>query len=280
MAKGKIAIVTGANQGLGLALVEGLAQQWATEDTIYLTARDVEKGKNALVSLPSYSPNLRFARLDVTEPSSIEQFADQIKTKHGGLDIVLSNAAARIAKNIPNREQVWQFIETNNLGTSRILKAFLPLLHKNGRLVVVASSFGQLHKLPSHLHPYFDITSAHYDDIDATMLQYVEKVEQECATEEGWPHWINIPSKIGQVASTKIAAREIAKKRPHDGILINAACPGLVDTEASRPWFDDMSSAQSPETAAKDVLWLTLLPAGLEAPAGQLVQFRKILPWL
>jgi carbonyl reductase 1 len=62
-------------------------------------------------------------------------------------------------------------------------------------------------------------------------------------------------------------------------ILVNAACPGLVDTDASRPWFDDMSRARSPEEAATDVIWLATLPAGTREPYGELVQYRTLLPF-
>jgi hypothetical protein len=56
-------------------------------------------------------------------------------------------------------------------------------------------------------------------------------------------------------------------------------CPGLVDTAASRPWFDDMSSAQTPSQAAEDVIWLATLPAGAREPYGELVRHRQVLPW-
>jgi carbonyl reductase 1 len=62
-------------------------------------------------------------------------------------------------------------------------------------------------------------------------------------------------------------------------ILINAVCPGLVDTDASRPWFADMSRAQSPDQAAVDVVWLATLPEGTRAPYGELVQHRQVIPW-
>jgi len=66
-------------------------------------------------------------------------------------------------------------------------------------------------------------------------------------------------------------AREAARR----GLLINAACPGLSDTDASRPWFSDMSQAQS----AVDVLRLGTLPAAATEPYGQLVQHRVTLPF-
>jgi len=60
----------------------------------------------------------------------------------------------------------------------------------------------------------------------------------------------------------RIMARDYHDEAQRRGILINAACPGLVDTEASRPWFDDMSTAQSPDAAAADLAWLATLPVG------------------
>ena len=116
-------------------------------------------------------------------------------------------------------------------------------------------------------------------DVNEVMGEYAAAVQSGTANVEGWPEWINIPSKVGQVASVMVAARLIAEQRPTDDILINAACPGLVDTAASRPWFDDMSRAQSPDEAAVDVAWLALLSKGSDKPQGELVQFRKALPW-
>ena len=63
-----------------------------------------------------------------------------------------------------------------------------------------------------------------------------------------------------------------------DGQLIAAVCPGLVDTRASRPWFTDMSHAQSPDQAAVDVVKLATGP--IESRMyGKLVQHGQILPW-
>jgi carbonyl reductase 1 len=83
-------------------------------------------------------------------------------------------------------------------------------------------------------------------------------------------------SKIGQVAAVRIMARDHARQR---GILIDAACPGLIDTEASRPWFDDMSTAKSAGEGAVDVAWLATLPAGTTEPYGELVQYRVVLDY-
>jgi carbonyl reductase 1 len=63
-----------------------------------------------------------------------------------------------------------------------------------------------------------------------------------------------------------------------DGQLIAAVCPGLVDTRAARPWFTDMSRAQSPDQAAVDVVELAAGPIEPQM-YGKLVQHGQILPW-
>ncbi len=59
--------------------------------------------------------------------------------------------------------------------------------------------------------------------------------------------------------------------------MIDAVCPGLVDTAASRPWFEDMSKAQT--AAAADVVWLATTAYSPALPYGELVRHRQVLPW-
>lgn len=274
----KIALVTGSNQGLGHALVKELCATLDSGSTIYLTARSKERGNAAKAEIGNVAPDLRVEQLEVTDDQSVAAIANKIKQYHGGIDIYISNAAARIYKEKTPAEQVRNFINTNNHGTYRVLKSFLPLLKDNARVLIVASAFGSLTHLSEELHSKFDVTSNSLEEIEALMDDYVEAVEQGKAFESGWPEWINVPSKVGQVATAKIASKMISEGRPNDGILINAVCPGLVDTEASRPWFDDMSSAKTPDEAAVDLIWLATLPPGTTNPQGELVQYRRVLP--
>lgn len=103
-------------------------------------------------------------------------------------------------------------------------------------------------------------------------------VEEGRAAAEGWPEWINIPSKVGQVAAVRIFARERREGDLRDGTVVAAVCPGLIDTDASRPWFDDMSAARSPLEAAVPVLRLALDSVNPRFH-GELVQFGRVLPW-
>lgn len=275
----KVAIVTGANQGLGLALVEALCPRLGPEAYVYLTARNIDRGRAAIAQLEKKGLSPSFHQLDVTDEKSLADFARFIEDRHGGVDVFISNAAARISRDIPQAQQVAEFINTNNHGSYRAIEAFAPLLRDNARFLVVASSFGSLSNLAATLHHKFDIDALSLEDIEQTMDDYVKLVESGEDRSHGWPEWINIPSKIGQVASMKVLAKTMQARAAERGILINGVCPGLVDTDASRPWFDNMAAAQSPADAAVDVVWLATLPAGAKTPYGELVQHRKIIPW-
>jgi carbonyl reductase 1 len=276
----KVALVTGSNQGLGFALVEALCRDLGPNASVYLTARDRARGEDAVRMLRDRGLSPLLHLLDVTDDASVAAFAETIRTHHGGIDIVISNAAARIYPKISQAEQVALFINTNNHGTFRMIREFGPILKDNARFIIVASAFGTLRNLSPQLHVEFDITTRSLEDIESLMDKYVRLVEAGQAEAHGWPEWINVPSKVAQVASAKIMARLMRDEASRRGILINAVCPRMVDTEASRPWFDDMSSAQSPAQAARDVVWLATLPPRTEAPYGELVQHREIFPWL
>ena len=96
---------------------------------------------------------------------------------------------------------------------------------------------------------------------------------------KGWPEWANIPSKVEQVAAMRLVAAQRRERDLAEGTLVAAVCPGLIDTPASRPWFVDMSAAQTPTEAARALLELLLGPLH-PVHYGELVRFGKVLPWL
>jgi carbonyl reductase 1 len=273
----KIAFVTGANQGLGLSLVRLLCRELGDDGIVYLTARDETRGVQAVKDLQAEGLHPEFRKLDVRDSDQVDAAARTIKDRHGGVDIVLSNAAYRRTKDRTDAETVRTFVDTNNLGTHRMIEAFGPILNDNARFIVVASALGRLRYLGEDLRRGFDTTDQTLEDLEDVLEDYVSLVENEEDKQAGWPDSINIPSKIAQVAAMRIMARDYQDAAANRGILINAACPGLIDTEASRPWFDDMSAAKTPDEGAVDVAWLAMLPEATTEPYGELVQYRKVL---
>jgi carbonyl reductase 1 len=274
MSTARTALVTGANQGLGFALAEGLARRLSASDRVLLTGRDPQRVADAVERIAAPVARLEGRVLDVREPGAIELLAGEL----GAVDIVFSNATTRWTPGDDAASVVDALHETSNVATSRILRAFAPMLRPGGRLLVVASSLGRLGHLPSAARSRFpdDATLA---DVDAVLAGWVRAVHAGTAEDEGWPAWLNIPSKVGQVAAVRAVARERRERDLAAGRLVAAVCPGLIDTDASRPWFEDMSRAQTPAQAAGALLNLALTTDVDPAYYGELVQFGTVLDW-
>jgi NAD(P)-dependent dehydrogenase (short-subunit alcohol dehydrogenase family) len=272
------AVVTGANQGLGLALAAGIADRLGPDSNVYLTGRDPDRVTRAVRQLRDAGLHVLGERVDVRSTTAVNRFAALVAERHSRVDLVISNAAARITPELPQAEQVATFVDTNNLGTTRMIRAFARRLAPGGRYLIVASAFGSLRNLPPQLHERFDTAGMSLDDLDCHMTQFSEAVREGRAEAQGWPDWVNIPSKVGQVAAVRILARQQHALAKEDGRFIAAVCPGLVDTDASRPWFTDMSQAQSPDEAAADILALACDPVD-RSLYGELLQHRRIVPW-
>lgn len=278
-----VAVITGANKGLGFALARALCRRWGSQGRVYLTARDQDRGLQAVETLRAEGLDPVFHLLDLADDASVSALADHIRTQHGGVDLLIQNGAYAALPNVPGKDQVRRMIQTNNLGTHRVLRAFRPLLRPQARVLVVASGFGTLKSLDPRLHDRFDTDRLGLDDLGSNLEAYATAVEQDRAEAAGWPEWINIPSKIGQVAAVRIFARTLAADSSTPaGILVNAVCPGWMITDASRPYLENLPpdiTPQTPDHAAQDVLWAAMFEAGTENPNGELIQFRKVLPW-
>ena len=271
-----VALVTGATQGLGRALVAGLARRMRPEDTVYLTGRDADRVAHAVAELPIDGARVRGEVFDVGQPDAAQRFAELVRERHGGVDIVFGNATMRIGPDDDQRAIIDEYTRVNNFGTTRLLRAFAPLLRDDGRLIVVASSFGRLNFLAPVLHRHFD-GLASLDDVDREITAWRDAVLDGSARTGAWPGFVNIPSKIGQAAAVRTLARIRRDEDATRGILLAAVCPGMINTPTSGAWWD-VSAAASPDQAAVALLDLALEPM---KPAfyGELIRFGEVLPW-
>ncbi|MDX3758436.1 MULTISPECIES: SDR family NAD(P)-dependent oxidoreductase [Streptomyces] len=276
----RIALVTGANQGLGRALAEGLAARMDPDDVVLLTGRSHQRVSDAareVAQLPGTRSHVRGQVLDVTDTDDIARLADELRARHGGVDVVLSNAVARLLPEESQAERADEFIDVSNTATHAILRSFGPVLRPGGRLIVVASSLGTLGHLDPRLHHLFE--GASLDQVEYAVESWRSALHNRTAEEAGWPRWLNVPSKVAQVAAVRAVAAERRERDLADGTLVASVCPGMVDTATSRPWFSDFSQAQSPSEAARAVLDLIFTEHVDPALYGELIRFGKALPW-
>lgn len=276
MPTSRIALVTGANQGLGRALVEGLAARMAPRDRVLLTGRNPARVRAAVDAVPTGGATVEGRVLDVRDAAAVAALAAEL----GGVDIVFSNATARMSPESDPADQVDTVADTNNVATSTVLREFGPGLRPGGRLIVVASALGTLDKLEERVRPRFAAAAAAgLDAVDALVERWRDAVHADRAVAEGFGTWLNIPSKVAQVAAVRAVARERRDSDLASNRLVVALCPGLIDTDASRPWFADMSQAQTPAAAAEWPVDLAMGDTVDPAFHGELVQFGRRIPW-
>jgi len=250
------------------------------DDLVLLTGRHARRVADAAaaVSTRAGTRSRVIGRvLDVADAGVVAGLAAELADCHGGVDIVLSNAIAALTPDRPQSEQADEFIDVANGGTHAVLRSLGPVLRPGGRLIVVASSLGTLGHMDPCLRPMFD--QATLEEVEAAVESWRTAIHDGTAEEQGWPRWINVPSKVAQVAAVRAVATQRRAADLAGGTFVAAACPGLVDTRASRPWFDDYSRAQTPEQAARAVLDLILADRPDPAIYGELVQFGQVLPW-
>ncbi|PXX66726.1 short subunit dehydrogenase [Nocardia tenerifensis] len=280
MNNARIALVTGANQGLGRALAEGLAARLDPADLVLLTGRDPRRVADAageVAAAPGTRSRVEGRVLDVAHAENIAALAAELRESHGGVDILISNATTRLLPEHSQSAMADEYIDVANTATHTILRTFGPLLREGGRLLVVASSLGTLGHLPERLHPLFD--NATLDQVEYAVESWRAAIHAKTAEEAGWPRWLNIPSKVAQVAAVRAVAAERRERDLATGTLIASVCPGMVDTATSRPWFSDYRQAQTPAEAARAVLDLALTPGVDPEQYGELIRFGEVVPW-
>ena len=143
----RIALVTGANKGIGFEIARQLGQSGAR---VLVGARDRERGEQAVAALKAEDIDARYVRFDLTDPSAIEAAAADVYRQDGRLDILVNNAGISTPGDGPpgiaNLDAVRRTFETNFFGTLAVTQAMLPLLRRSasGRIVNVSSGLGSL----------------------------------------------------------------------------------------------------------------------------------------
>lgn len=188
-----VALVTGANRGLGLEVTKQLAELGST---VYLGSRSLESGERSAGALRSAGFDVRAVKLDVTDGDARTAAARRVEARHGRLDVLVNNAAVHYDSGnratAPDFDVVREALATNLYGAWHTTLAFLPLLTRSahGRIVNVSSGAGALADMGAG-HPAYSV------------------------------------SKVGLNALTRMWAAEL---RPR-GILVNSVCPGWTATD-------------------------------------------------
>jgi NAD(P)-dependent dehydrogenase (short-subunit alcohol dehydrogenase family) len=194
----KIAVVTGANRGIGFEICRQLA---AKGISVVLTSRDEAKGRMAVAQLRSQGLEIEFYQLDVTDTSGIQRLGGFLARKYGAADILVNNAGIMAdAKGTGMLGVPLQIIrttmETNVYGPLVLCRELIPLMRKKnyGRIVNISSGLGQLSEMGGGMPAYR-------------------------------------MSKTALNALTRTLAAELKGTN----ILVNSMCPGWVKTDMGGP---------------------------------------------
>jgi NAD(P)-dependent dehydrogenase (short-subunit alcohol dehydrogenase family) len=146
----RVALVTGANRGIGLEICRQLCM---AGHTVVLTARDEERGARAVRGLRKEGLEAHFQALDVTDPAGSRQVAAWVEGELGRLDALVNNAAVALDPEdlleTVDVDVMRRTLETNLLGVLNGCQAFLPIMKRQGygRIVNVSSGRGSFSKL-------------------------------------------------------------------------------------------------------------------------------------
>ncbi|CAH2099023.1 unnamed protein product [Euphydryas editha] len=267
----KVAVVTGANKGIGFAIVRGLCKRF--DGAVYLTSRDEKRGRDAVAALENEGLHPKYHQLDITNPQSLKAFHDYIKEKYGHIDILVNNAAIAFffskARGVPAAIQAEETLRVNYFSVLSTCEILFPLLRNGARVVNISSSYGHLSYIPSEkLRQKFQDPNLTVSELSDLMHQYIAAAKQGTQSKE-WGNSSYVVSKVGLIALTKIHQRLLNDR----DIKVNAVHPGYVDT--------DMTSHMGPlsiEEGAQAPLFLAL-----DAPdsvKGEFVWFdKRIVSW-
>jgi NAD(P)-dependent dehydrogenase (short-subunit alcohol dehydrogenase family) len=241
-----IALVTGANRGLGLDIARHLGRAGVT--TI-LGARDRDAGAQAAAALCREGLDVRAVRLDVTSDATVGHAVDVVARAHGRLDILVNNAgilpeAADEPAEVPDVGRFEQTFATNVFGVARVTKAFLPLLHRSpaGRIVNVSSRMGSLQDQLDTSSPYFGLVMPAYQASKAALNALTVALSKQLAgtsitVSSVCPGWAQTDLAPGNRELAPLSAADAARTVADVALQRSPALAGaFVDRDGSVPW--------------------------------------------
>ena len=246
-----VALVTGANQGIGLQIAKDLV---AHGFTVLVGSRNFERGEAAAKEV---GPDAVALQLDVTDQLSIDAAAERVRNEFGQLDVLINNAAITNTSRRPDQsvedyvaasrpsvvtlEEVRAVWETNVFGVLAVYKAMLPLLRKvpHARIVNLSSGAGSLARNADPAHPGRSLYGPTYG-----------------------------ASKTALNAMTIAMAIELEL----EGIKVNACSPGFIKTNFNN------GGTGTVEEGAREPVRLALL--GPDGPTGGFTRWENVtIPW-
>lgn len=153
----RIALVTGANRGIGYEVCRQLAEAGMI---VILTSRDVSKGEAAAAVLQSAGKDVRFHQLDVADEASVAAMLAFVRAEYGRLDVLVNNAGVHLDEDMSifdvDMSIVRTTLDVNFYGALYMCRAFVPLMREQGygRVVNVSSQWGQLEDMKSGTPSY------------------------------------------------------------------------------------------------------------------------------
>ncbi|XP_051133293.1 (+)-neomenthol dehydrogenase [Andrographis paniculata] len=230
--KETVAVVTGANKGIGFALVRHLAGFGLN---VVLTARSPARGLQAVRSLRREGLHCHFHPLDVSDPNSIQHFALWFRRTFGVLDILINNAGVSFNGIQENSvEQAETVLQTNFYGPKILTEALLPIFRRSSnkaRIFNISSRLGSINKLKNPelkeklLDEDGELSEKH---IESMSRSFLESVKNGTWRSHGWPKvWTDYAvSKLALNAYSRV----LSKRYKAHGLSVNCFCPGFTQT--------------------------------------------------
>jgi NAD(P)-dependent dehydrogenase (short-subunit alcohol dehydrogenase family) len=259
----QLAIVTGANRGLGLETCRQLSGRGLR---VVLASRDAAQGRAAADRLRNQGLAVRHHPLDVTDPASVAALADTLRREGGRIDALVNNAG--VALEGFDADVARRTLAVNCFGAMAVTGRLFPLLAPNGRIVMVSSAMGQTDGLPPALRDRFLDPALARDGLVELLNRFVRDVEAGRHLERGWPANAYRISKVGLNAFTRILARELAAS----AVRVNAVSPGWVRTAMGGP-----GATRTVEEGARGIAWAALVEP--DGPTGGFFRDGQPISW-